>query len=345
MTYMLKEIHEQPEILEKLVALEYSNVQTLANAMKERGIEHISVAARGTSDNAGTFGKYLLEILGETVVSLAAPSVFTLYHAKLNLNKTLMLGISQSGESTDVIEMVKQAKAMGALTAGITNVSDSTLARTADFTLYCHSGAENSVAATKTYTATQAVIYLLASALTGKPEMLDDLKSVANAIRGVFSMEEQIAQTVERYRYMNECMVIARGINQATCQEAALKLAETCYVVAKPYSGADVQHGPIATVSEGFPVFMYAPPGKAYTSMLELTDKFKANGAELIIISTEDEILAKARTPIKLPVSVDEIYSPLVYIVVGQLFAQYLSISKGYNPDAPRSLKKVTLTM
>jgi glucosamine--fructose-6-phosphate aminotransferase (isomerizing) len=158
-------------------------------------------------------------------------------------------------------------------------------------------------------------------------------------------MEHEIARVVERYRYMDECMVIARGLNQATCQEAALKLAETCYVVAKPYSAADFQHGPIATIDQGFPVFLYAPPGKAYEPMVEIADKLLDKGAELIVVSTEDDILAKAQTPIKIPVGVDEIYSPLLYIVVGQLFAEYLSIAKGNNPDHPRGLSKVTLTM
>ena len=345
MTYMLEEIHEQPEVLERLIGMEYGKVQALWSALNNRGIQHISIAARGTSDNAGTFGKYLLEIVGGVMVSLAAPSVFTLYNAKIDLSKWLLLGISQSGESTDVVEVVKRAREMGALTAGITNVEDSTLGRIADFTLLCHAGEEKSVAATKTYTATLGVLYLLSSVITQKVEILDNLKSAADSMRSVFDIEEQMSRVVERYRYMQECMVIARGINQATCQEAALKLSETCYVVAKPYSAADFQHGPIATIDEGFPVFLYAPPGKGYKAMLELVEELTEDRAEMIVISTEDEILSRATTPIKLPVTVGEIYSPLVYIVVGQLFAQYLSVTKGYNPDHPRHLSKITRTM
>lgn len=345
MTYMLQEIHEQPEILKKLLTAEYPNVQALCRAMQARGIECVSICARGTSDNAGTLGKYLLEIAAGKIVSLAAPSVFTLYNAKLDLSKWLLLGISQSGESTDVVEVLRRAKGMGALTAGITNVSGSTLAKEADFALLCHAGEEKSVAATKTYTATMGIIYLLASAMAQKDDSLAKLNASADAIKSIFDIEEQIAKAVERYRYMQECMVIARGINQATCQEAALKLAETCYVVAKPYSAADLQHGPIAAVGEGFPVFIYAPPGNGYQSLYELTDKLIDDGAEMIVISTEDEILSRARIPIKLPVEVDEMHSPLVYIVAGQLFAQYLSVTKGYNPDQPRHLSKITRTM
>jgi len=345
MTYMLQEIHEQPGILERLCDEECANVQALRRAMTDEGIECISIAARGTSDNAATFGKYLLEITAGIPVSLAAPSVFTLYQAKLDLSRWLVLGISQSGESTDVVDVLKRTREMGALTAGITNVRDSSLARAADFALFCHAGEEKSVAATKTYTAALGVLYLLSSAITGNAQMLNDLRSAAGAVRAVFDIEEQIERIVERYRYMQECMVIARGMNLATCQEAALKLSETCYVVAKPYSSADFLHGPIAAIDEGFPVFLYAPPGKGYKAMLGLTGELARDRAEMIVVSTEEEILSRATTPIRLPVEVDEIYSPLVYVAVGQLFAQYLSVAKGYNPDQPRNLSKITRTM
>jgi len=345
MTHMLDEIREQPRILEHLCDEEYPSVRALWDEMQRRGIENISICARGTSDNAAIFAKYIIEILGGMVVSLAAPSVFTLYRSKLDLSKWLLLGISQSGESTDVVEVVKRAREMGALTAGITNARDSSLARAADFALHCHAGTEKSIAATKTYTATLGVVYLLCSCIARDEQMLSDLKSAANAIRSVLEIETHIAGIVERYRYMEECMVIARGINQSTSQEAALKLAETCYVVAKPYSSADFQHGPIAMLHEGFPVFLYAAPGRAYQPMLDLVEKLEKDDAELIVVSADDEILSKATIPIKIPVEIDEIYSPLVYVVAGQLFAQYLSVAKGYNPDQPRHLAKITRTL
>ncbi|MHB0997994.1 MAG: SIS domain-containing protein [Armatimonadota bacterium] len=345
MTYMLDEIHEQPDVLDRLIHDGYSDIEALCDAMERHCLEQICIAARGTSDNAATFGKYLLEISSGTMVSLAAPSVFTLYNSRFDLSKWLFMGISQSGESPDVAEVLKQASDMGALTAGITNVPGSMLTETTDFSLLCRAGDEKSVAATKTYIATLGVLYLLACRISGRKDMLDDLKAAADAIRSVFSIEDRIAEVVERYRYMEECMVIARGINQATCLEASLKLSETCYVVAKPYSGADFLHGPIATIDEGFPVMIFAPPGRGYDSLLELTDKLAEDKAEMIIISTDDNILSRAKTPIKLPVEIDEMYSPLVYVVIGQLFAHYLSLAKGYNPDQPRGLCKVTRTL
>lgn len=345
MTYMLKEIHEQADVLESLIKHEHPKVKALWDEMKRSGAESVTICARGTSDNAATFAKYLFEIFCGVPTSLAASSVFTIYDAKLDLAKWLMLGISQSGESTDVVDVLKRAKGMGALTAGITNVEDSSMAKLSDFAMFCHAGDEKSVAATKTYTSTLGIIYLMANAMAGNDTLLDGLKAVPDAMRAIFKMEDEIANAVSRYRYMDECVVLARGLNQCTCQEAALKLAETCYVVAKPYSAADFQHGPIATIHDGFPVFLYAPAGKTFQPMVEIADKLNAKGAELIVISTEDEILSKAKTPIKIPVGVDEVYSPALYILVGQLFAQYLSLVKGNNPDQPRGLNKVTLTM
>ncbi|MHB0913784.1 MAG: SIS domain-containing protein [Armatimonadota bacterium] len=340
---MLQEIREQPEVLRHLVST--SDMQALRDEMHARGVEAVSISARGTSDNAATLAKYIFEIAAGVPVSLVASSVFTLYNAKMDLSKWLLLGISQSGESTDVVEVMSQAKGMGALVAGITNVENSSMTRAGDYTFLCHAGEEKSVAATKTYTATLGVLYLLAGALAKDPTIAESLHGVADAMQEVFSLEEQIARVVERYRYMEECVVLARGINQATCLEAALKLTETCYVVAKPYSAADFQHGPIATAHEGFPIFLYAPPGKGYPAMVEIAEKLAERGAELIVVSSEEEILSHAATPIRVPVTVDEIYSPLVYIIVGQLFAQCLSLAKGNNPDAPRGLCKVTKTL
>ena len=144
---------------------------------------------------------------------------------------------------------------------------------------------------------------------------------------------------------MDECKVIARGLNLATSREAALKLAETCYISAESFSMADLMHGPIAVVDAGFPVFMYAPQGKGFPTMVELAEKLKGWDVERIVFSSEEEILQAATIPIKLPAVVEELYSPLVYIIAGQLFAQYLSVVKGHDPDQPRGLSKVTLTM
>ncbi len=342
---MLDEIHEQPQVLQKVIDAERANVLELCRAIKDKEIRSVVMVARGTSDNAAVFGKYLFEIANGIPVSLAAPSVITLYNAEFDLSNTLVIGISQSGESTDVVEFLKRVKGMGALTAGITNVNGSELTQVADYTLLCHAGEEKSVAATKTYTTTLALIYMISDMLVGEDDLIPHLEAAVGMTSRVFQVESRIEEIAQRYRYMEECKVVARGMNYATSKEAALKLAETCYVSAEPFSMADLMHGPIAVVDAGFPVFMYAPPGKGYPTMMELAQKLEGWDVETIIFSSEEEILKTATIPVKLPVVVDEPYSPLVYIVAGQLFAQYLSVVKGHDPDRPRGLSKVTLTL
>lgn len=345
MSFMLDEIHEQPQVLQKVIDRERANVRELCRTIKERGVKMAILVARGTSDNAALFGKYLFEIDNGIPTALAAPSVITLYNATFDLSNTLVIGISQSGESTDVVEVLRRVKEMGALTVGITNVDGSELTKVADHTLLCHAGEEKSVAATKTYTTTLALIYMISDMLVGEDELIPKLEAAAGMTSRVFQVESRIEEIAQRYRYMEECKVVARGMNYATSKEAALKLAETCYVSAEPFSMADLMHGPIAVVEPGFPVFMYAPEGKGFPTMLELAGKLEGWDVETVIFSSEEEILKTATIPVHLPVSVEETYSPLVYIVAGQLFAQYLSVVKGHDPDRPRGLTKVTLTM
>jgi glutamine---fructose-6-phosphate transaminase (isomerizing) len=163
-------------------------------------------------------------------------------------------------------------------------------------------------------------------------------------MRKTLACEEVVATLAERYRYMEECFVIARGVNQATAAESALKMAETSYVEAEPYSGADFMHGPIAVVHEGFPCFLFAPDGKTFEAMVETAGKLQAKNAELVVVARNPVIFSKATKVIQIPVDVDELFSPLVYVMVGQLFAYHLARTKGYDPDSPRGLSKVTLT-
>jgi glucosamine--fructose-6-phosphate aminotransferase (isomerizing) len=341
---MLQEIKEQPDWIARALQSERRSAADLAEAMIRNDIRFVVIAARGTSDNAGVYAKYLFEIVAGIPVSLAAPSVYTLYGAELKLANTLVLGISQSGQGTDVVHVLAAARASGALTACITNSADSPITEVSDHVLLNQAGRERSVAATKTYTTALAVTALLIATLTDRRDLLMELDSIPEKIERALSMEQDIESAANRYREMEECAVLARGLNQATALEAALKLTETSYLVAKPYSAADFLHGPIAMVEAGFPCFVYAPPGRAFGSMLELAGKIKARSGELAVVSSESEILDQAACPMQIPIVVDELLSPLVYVVPGQLFACHLSLARGQNPDAPRGLSKVTLT-
>jgi len=342
---MLDEIHEQPEAIKKLIAAERESIKKLAEEIKNRGINLAVFAARGTSDNAATYGKYIFEIVNGMPTSLAAPSVFTLYNARPNLENSLVIGISQSGQAADVIECLQRSKELGALTVAITNEAGSSITKAADYTILCHAGPERSVAATKTYTTTLAAIALLSATLAGREDLINGLMATPAQITEVLkSCEATIADRAERYRYMEECFVLARGISRATAFEAGLKLAETNYVTVEPFSSSDFLHGPIAIVDEGAPCFLYAPQGPGFDSMMDIARRLEKKGAELIVISDSAEILSMATTRIAIPVKVDDLLAPIIYIVVGQLFAQYLASTRGLDPDHPRGLSKVTIT-
>lgn len=344
MSLMLDEIYEQPQAIARAIEREYENVARLVEDLREQEIRHVVIAARGTSDNAATYAKYLIEIVAGFPVALAAPSVYTLYDATVNLSGCLVLGISQSGQATDVVKTLSVARGAGALTVGITNVANSPLSTVSDYTLLCHAGEEKAVAATKTYTTALALIAVLVGQWAGSAEVLNGLKAIPDQLQATLDMDGTVAAAVERYRYIQECAVLARGLNQATALEAALKMTETSYLVAKPYSGADFLHGPIAMVSEGFPCFLFAPEGRTYPSMVELALKLRERAAELIVVAHSPEILELATKPLALPLAVPELLSPLLYIVPGQLWAYHLARTRGQNPDKPRGLTKVTLT-
>ena len=341
---MLEEIHQQPDAVKLAMDAEMESVNRLSKVMHDREINHVLIAARGTSDHAATYAKYLIEIICGVPVTLAAPSVFTMYNCSMKLNHTLALGISQSGQSEDVVQTLISARAGGAVTACITNEQNSPIAHASDHVLLCHSGVEKSVAATKTYTCSLALVSLLTGIFSNCTEILDELNTISAKMQTCLEIDSEVSKHVERYRYMQECAVLARGINLSTALETALKITETSYLVSRPFSGADFLHGPIAMITTGFPVIVFAPVGKAFESIYELSETLNAKGAELIIVSEKMNILSLAQSPIKIPVNVHEYVSPLVYILFGQLWACHLAISRGMDPDHPRGLNKVTNT-
>jgi glucosamine--fructose-6-phosphate aminotransferase (isomerizing) len=344
---MLREIREQPEALERLLEQELERVEELANAARSRDISMLFLAARGTSDHAAVYAKYLCEIVAQIPVALAAPSVFTLYRAAVKLDQALVLGISQSGQAADANEVLRYARESGQLTGCITNDPTSPMAAAAEHPLYCHAGKEHSLPATKTYTTSLALVAALAAKLSGQNELVEGLRRIPDLIRAILATEPEIAEKAERYRYMDECVVLARGINQCSALETSLKLSETSYLRAHPYSAADFLHGPIAVVDEGYPCVLIAPGGKGLGPMTELTEELEARDAELLVISDQKALLDRARTALQLPdlSGLPELLSPLLAILPAQLFAYHLACVKGRDPDRPRGLKKVTHTV
>ena len=346
MTHMLDEIRQQPDVVRRILDEEFHRVEALAAEVKRRKVAYAYVAARGTSDNAALYGKYVLEIQHGLPVALAAPSVFTLYGSYPNLGENaLVLGISQSGAAPDVIEVVRRARESGALTACITNEPDSLLAQTAEYPLFIGAGEEVGVAATKTYTGSLALLALLSTALDeSHPERLEHLRRAADAMEKSLQLDDTIHHLVEKYADMTDCVILGRGFNQATAMELALKLTETCYLSARAYSAADFQHGPIAQVVQGYPCLLFAPDGKAFAPMAKLAEKLRPQHPALICFAHDAAFLAGSETAVRIPSAVAEWVSPLVYIVAGQLFTYWLSLLKGLDPDCPRGLEKVTQT-
>jgi glucosamine--fructose-6-phosphate aminotransferase (isomerizing) len=338
------EILEQPSVLARLLENEAAAVHEIAAAIRAREVAHVLIAARGTSDNAARYGQYLLGGYNRLPVGLATPSLFSVYQQPPRLGRGLIIGISQSGQSPDIVAVLAEARRQGGSTLAITNDPGSPLAGEAEFVIPLHAGEERAVAATKTYTAQLAALALLSCALGGNGGRLDALRQVPVAVQQVLDGQDQVARAVERYRYMETCVVLGRGYNYATAFEIALKLKELNYLIAESYSSADFMHGPIAVVGSGFPAMVVAPSGKMFDTMQRFSLELKTRGAELLIISDRQDLLAEATTPLPLPEGVPEWLSPIVAVVPGQLFAMHLTLVKGHDPDRPLGLQKVTLT-
>jgi len=336
------EIREQPEVLARLLDREWRTVQTVAAGLRRDLPAGVVLAARGSSDNAALYGHYLIETVLRLPVSLASPSVVTLYRRVPRLRGMLVVGLSQSGRSPDIVEYLRAARAAGARTIAITNDSRSPLAGAAHTTLLLHAGPERSVAATKTYTAQLAILSLLVGAVAGDRSLVHRHRLLPQLAEKALASEDVITGAAARYRRMERCIVTSRGYNYATAREAALKLKETGYIAAEPLSSADLLHGPIAVVERRFPVIVIAPPGRTRAHLTRVARDLSARSADVIVVSSGPALRALARTTLPAPGPVDEVLSPHLYIIPLQLFAAHLALARGFDPDRPRGLRKVT---
>jgi glucosamine--fructose-6-phosphate aminotransferase (isomerizing) len=343
MSRMLDEIRQQPETLARTLASELRRIEKFRALINRRKPRLVVLAARGTSDNAAQFGRYVIEITTGIPVSLAAPSVHTVYGARVNYKEALVIALSQSGESTDTNQVLEQARKAGGVTVGITNEAKSSLAGIAEHVFLVRAGREKSVAATKTYTGQLMVLYLLAYALGAKIRIAD-LEGIADFAASALTLETEIAMMAERYRFMHHAVVVGRGLNYANSLEFALKMKETSYVIAEGFSSADFLHGPIAMVDPSFPAFLFTPSGAAWPSMQEMLIRLQGLKAETVVITDRRNPAAAslASRVISIPARIPELYSPIPYIIPAQLFAAALAMEKNLDPDRPRALSKVT---
>jgi glucosamine--fructose-6-phosphate aminotransferase (isomerizing) len=341
---LIDEIREQPAVASRLLGEADAEVAAVCEAIRIARPTHVVIAARGTSDHAAIYAQYALGILAGYNVGLATPSVHSLYGASPDYGRALVIGISQSGASPDVVGVIRAARAQGATTLAITNTPGSDMARAAEHHIDLRAGLERAVAATKTYTATLLVLAMLSAGLAGGG-LRDELERVPDALAATLGLEDEVRRIAGEQVGMDRCVVLGRGYHYATAREWALKLKELAYVLADPYSSADFIHGPLALIEAGFPTFCVAPRGATADDMAEVIERLHTDlGARLLIASDDPAVRARGTWSLALPTGVPEWLMPLVSIVPGQLHAMHSTIARGGDPEQPRSIAKVTRT-
>jgi len=342
---LLSEIAEQPSVLEGLLAQGAPEVEAIAATIRARGIHHVVIAARGSSDNAARYAQYLFGAHNRLTVTLATPSLFTRYQTPPVMTGALVVGISQSGESPDLIAVVEEGRRQGCLTLAVTNVAGSPLTAAAEHTIVLRAGKERSIAATKTYTAQLAALAMLSTAISQNGEWRQQLARVPAFVAAAHEVDrDTVLAAAAALKDAGHGVVLGRGFNFATAFEAALKAKELAYVAVEPYSSADFQHGPIALIDTGFAAIFINAAGAVSSEVEDLLRTIVERGARPVVISNVTSSLALAAAPVPLPAEMPEWLSPIAAIVPGQLLAFHLSRLRGFDPDSPRGLKKVTKT-
>jgi glucosamine--fructose-6-phosphate aminotransferase (isomerizing) len=343
---MAADIAEQPEVLSRLLSAPHAEaIAQIAAVIARRRPRHIVFTARGTSDHAALYAAYLAEIRLNIPTGLASPSAVTVYGARPDLRDALVIGVSQSGGSADLVEVVRVARESGALTLAVTNNPGSPLAQVSELHVDVAAGHERAVAATKTYTAELMALLMLIEGIRAgdgvlpaeERRELDRLPGLASAV-----LEDQTAwQLAARYRFAARVVTTGRGYAYPTARETALKLMETSYLAALAFSGADLLHGPLAMADPDVPVLALVGHGPGGGAMREVLAKLGERRADVVAIGPIDAPGSALRIPTP---AVDERYAPLLDILPLQRLALALALARGEDPDAPRGLKKVTVT-
>ena len=351
---LLSEIYEQPEAIRHMLEIEAGRVATISQQLSSSVFSYALIAARGTSDNAARYGQYIFGAINHLSVALAAPSLFTQYHSPPRLEGALVIGISQSGQSPDIVGVIEEGRRQGAPTIAITNDLESPLAQAAEFKIGLGVGVEHSVAATKTYTAQLTAMALLALSLKGAPFQLAPLEAVPNVLQEALGSEPQAQAAAKSLAHSDHSVFIGRGFNYSTAWEISLKCKELANLQAEPYSSADFLHGPIAMVNPGFPVYLISMGDTFRDELSSLGKSLHERGARLITIGDHaieghalghfEEQVDAPDVFIPVPSGLPEWLSPIAAILPGQLLAYHLAVARGFDPDQPRTLRKVTLT-
>ncbi len=334
------EIAQQPAVLQRILDESTRDISAVAEAIRRADPRFVLLVARGTSDHAALYAKYLIETTLHLPAGLVSTSTYTAYHESPRLEGVLWIAVSQSGGSPDLAESTARARAAGALTLAITNEPGSPLNQACELGLDIRAGLEESVAATKTYTATLLTMLLLVEAWReADSAALDEVPSLAASALD----RAEVADVASRYRFVDKLVTTSRGYAYPTAREAALKLMETCYLSAHAFSGADLLHGPLAMVDEDRPVIVILPEGRGGQALRPVVERLAERRADLCVVGASSVAGASAHIP--LPAGMDERLAPIVQIVPLQQLARAMAVSRGYDPDHPRGLSKVTETL
>jgi glutamine---fructose-6-phosphate transaminase (isomerizing) len=341
--FFLAEIREQPEALLRLVEQE-AEFESVASALVERAPSVVRLVGHGSSDAAASYGVYAFGLLPGWTAMRDSISLTVYYDAKLDLSNSVVIALSQSGETPDVVEYVTRARARGALTVAMTNGPESELGQAADATLSLAAGPERAVAASKTFLNQLAALALLSGGVAGRGhEIADGLRGVSNQIAGgIASLERAVRNVATAFAYVGRMYVIGRGIEFGTAREIALKLTETCRVAAEPLTATDLAHGPIAALDALFPVWTIASRDESLPAVVDAAARVREAGATIVASGNAAKEIEGAAYALPVPEAPHPLLAPLLSVVPGQLFAASLAQAKGLDPDHPVGLTKVT---
>ncbi|MEU0280131.1 SIS domain-containing protein [Streptomyces sp. NPDC006195] len=339
---MSAEIAEQPAVLRRTLRDGAPGVREVAAAIAARAPRFVLLTARGTSDHAALYAKYLLEIRCGLPCGLASMSTTTAYGAKPDLAGVLVIGVSQWGGSPDLVASTWAAREAGAITLAVTNNPDSALTAVAEFHIDVLAGPEKALPATKSYTASLLALYLFAEALGGRDGAAAG--ALPDLAEQVLARTEEVRTLASRYRFAERAVVISRGYGYPTAREAALKLMETCYIPALAFSGADLLHGPLAMVDTLSPVIAVVPEGRGGEALQPVLARLRARGADLCAVGSRRETDAASAGFVLPADGVPEELQTILQILPLQLLAHEIALARGQDPDAPRTMAKTPET-
>lgn len=344
MSLMMKELKQASETIKNALLTNRETVEKIGKAFKERNLCGITTIARGSSNNAVQYFKALNEIVGEKMVSPLNLSVVSVYNSKVDLSKNLVVAVSQSGKSTDTLLAVKEAKRTGAMTVAVTNNPESELAVQCDYQLYIAADKELSVAATKTFMGQLACLYMLANAIVPKTAKMNLSLMPAKIREFLQENQDKMQEFALATKNVKNAIILTRGFLMAIANELSLKLMETCYVFCRAFSTAEFMHGPLALIEEGTNVIMLAPNGELEEEYIAMATRLSLLGANIISFTNIPKIKEISAHCFEMP-AMSSLENPFIYTSAIQLYAASLARVLGYNPDKPRNLRKVTITV